>query len=257
MTWSLEPTADMARIVIGVNAECRWSLLVPETICCREGGVMHTHIRGADWTRTPTGWVVHQTFPDERWRSECRLDPVDDGTVELVVIVSNDGPTPMTDAEADFCFACALSPWNTLADDVACSWVNRPFHGARREFNTDWTRRTLVPTGAGLRVVGDINTHFPVPPNRLVRGQNVADFPIILCQSEDRTEVYAAGWEQCTRLFCAIGSCIHTVVGLGTIAPGATAQRRGRFYYRRSDPYTVLARFQRDFGYGAALTQAR
>ena len=126
--------------------------------------------------------------------------------------------------------------------------MNSAFHGVRKERNIDWTKRSFVATEWGLIPVGDIDLHYPVAVNRKVAGKNISDIPVIICQSEDRKEVYAAGWEVCARLFCAMGSCIHTTVWFGTIAPGNEVRRRGRFYYMKTDPYRLLARFQRDFG---------
>lgn len=248
MAMTLHPDPDMGRIVVKLGDERRWSLLTPETVAAREQCFTHCHVRQPNWVQTSDGWILEQSLDDSRLRFECWLAVVDAETLELTFALFNDGAAPVTDAEADFCFSCAGGAWNTQAEHIARSWVNRPFHGPRKEFNTNWTKRSFVPTQAGLRAVGDINVHFPVPPNRAVAGQNIADFPIIMCQSEDRSEVYAAGWDRCCRLFCAIGSCIHTVVWLGTVAPGESTTRRGRFYYMEADPYAVLERFQRDFG---------
>jgi hypothetical protein len=38
---------------------------------------------------------------------------------------------------------------------------------------------------------------------------------------------YAAGWDRCYALYCAIGYCIHTIVNIGDIAPGGKATRTG------------------------------
>jgi len=248
MKLKLIPEKNESHIFIKGEGDKRWSLLVPECVSCREGIAIHCHTIPPEWRRIKGGWEVKQKLE----RPECiyvtRLVALDEEVVELDFKIKNIGEKMMTDTEADFCFACAGAPWSTGPEYVDSSWVNSAFHGPRREFNTDWTKRSFVPTQAGLVPVGDINLHFPVAFNREVAGRNIADIPIILCQSVDRSEVYAAGWQRVSRLYCAVGSCIHTVVWLGTIPAGREVTRRGRFYYMKSDPYRALARFQRDFG---------
>ena len=173
------------------------------------------------------------------------LRALDSQSLELLFTLRNTGGLPMSDCEADFCFACARLAWHRKPEDVARSWVTAAFHGPRREFNTDWTTRSFVATRSGLTAVNDIDVHYPVAANAaLTFGRNVALLPLILCQSVDRTEVYAAGWERCTRLYCAVGSCIHTAAWLGTVLPGRSVTLRGRFYHAATDPYRILARFQ-------------
>lgn len=243
----LTPDPQLGRIEISVDSARRWSVLIPENIAGHGENLMHCHNRRPEWISSERGHSMRQQNEARGFRWQCDVNPSGDEIAELVFQLCNDSETPLVDGEADFCFACAYGAWNTRADAIEKSWTSPPFHGHRRERNNDWTQRSFVPTQAGLKAVGDIDLHYPVSPHHSVAGKNLADMPIILCQSEDRQEVYAAGWERCTRLYCAMGSCIHTVVWLGTIAPGQSVRRRGRFYYMRSDPYQVLARFQKDF----------
>jgi len=242
----LTPDSKLGRIELSADPERRWSMLIPENIAGCGECLMHCHNRPPEWVSIERGWSMRQSDDARGFRWKCDVTVVSGGVAELVFELFNESKAPLTDGEADFCFACAYGAWNTRADAIEKSWTNPPFHGHRKEWNNDWTRRSFVPTQAGLTMVGDINLHFPVSPHHSVAGQNLADLPIILCQSEDRQETYAAGWERCNRLYCAMGSCIHTVVWLGAVGPGKSARRRGRFYCMRSDPYQVLARFQRD-----------
>ena len=243
----LKPDPVEGQITVSVDDERRWSLLVPETISCRELALPECHVIPPNWSETATGRLVTQSFEEARVRYECSIDIIDDGTLELMLTVHNDRDEPMTDTEADFCCACAYCVWNTPADDVDRSWINPPFHGPRKEKNTDWADRSLIATRDGMVAVAEINKHFPVPSNRVVPGKNIADFPFIMCQSEDRTEIFGIGWDRASRLFCAMCSCIHAVAWLGTIPADESCTRRGRFYYAKTDPYQLLARFQRDF----------
>jgi len=249
MKFTLQPVPDIARLFISANADRRWALLTPENIACREFAIMHGHIKPLEWKKIKGGWKICQSFADKGLRHEGVFTPVNDFAVEMKYTFYNDSKKPMTDLQADFCYS-AGGGLSTPATAIDAMRVNTAFSGPIKEYNTDWTRRTVVPTQAGLTVVGDINTYFPLPVNRAcIGGKNMADFPIILCQSTDYQETYAAGWECCASLYCAVGYCIHTQVHIGTVPPGGSITRRGRFYYMQSHAYTVLAQFQRDFGF--------
>jgi hypothetical protein len=223
--------------------------MAPEFMCCREFGVkpgdgdFHEEVR-----RFGTRLRLRQTYAERGIDAECVFRPVDGTSVELKFTVNNLSPAPMTDMVADFCFGCGGGLSTSAATIENRGSINTAFSGPLKERNTDWTRRTLVPTMSGLSVVGDINRYFPVAIHRRMHGgENMVDIPIILCQSADYRETYAAGWECVHALYCAIGYCIHTIVSMGSIPSHGSATRIGRFYYMKDDPYVVLARFQRDF----------
>jgi hypothetical protein len=246
MKFTLESRKDEGRMIIRAGKGYTWSLLTPECIYCREFAEIHVHTRRPRWKKIKGGWKIEHRFPDENLACEGTITPADAHSVELVFTIENQRSRRMTDTVADFCFSVG-GGLSTHPDTIDQSNVNTAFSGPLRERNTDWTRRTLVPTQSGLAVVGDINFHFPVALNRQMAGTNVADLPIILCQSVDYKETYAAGWECCHSLSCAIGYCIHTQVHFGTIPAGESSTRRGRFYYMKADPYKVLQKFQHDF----------
>jgi hypothetical protein len=243
----LTPMLECSRIGIADDGDRRWSMLAPEIVSGWEACYMHCHVARPEWIEIAGGWSVRQTLGDRGLRYQTDLVVIDHEVVDLTFTLFNDGDVSYTDAEADFCFAHNGGAWCTMPEHIPTSWVNSAFHGPRKERNTEWTQRSFVATQWGLKTVGDINVHYAVPSNRQVSGENLADLPIILCQSIDRTQVYAAGWERCSRLYCAMGGCIHTVVWLGTLPPRGAVTRHGRFYYMATDPYQVLARFQRDF----------
>jgi hypothetical protein len=251
MKFTLEPVSNAKqgnRMFVRAGAGKVWSLLAPENIYCREFAITHVHHdKPAQWKRIAGGWKLCQTLADQGIRYEGAFRPRTDGSMEMEYTFTNDSRKPMTELQADFCFSAGGGLW-TYADDIdSMMRANTAFTGPLKERNFDWTRRTVVPTQAGLTVVGDINTYFPVPVNRAcIGGKNVADFPIIFCMSVDYKETYAAGWECCTSLYCAMGYCIHTMAYIGTIPPGGSVTRHGRFYYMKSHAYTVLAKFQRD-----------
>jgi hypothetical protein len=225
----------------------RWSLLTPENICCRDRLASHVHIKPCKWRKAGKGWKISQDLPDVEMRHSTEFVPVDVGTIELVFSLTNAGKTDMLETHANFCFACGWGPWSTGAEAIKQSWVDAAFHGPRKEKNTDWTQRSLVPLTTGLTPVNDINLSFPVAFNRRSAGGNVADFGCIVCQSIDRRETYGAGFERAYSLSCAVNSCVHVDAWLGIVPAGETRKVRGRFYYMKADPYQIIARFQRDF----------
>jgi len=247
MPFRLTPEKRESRLYITAGAGGSWSILAPEAVACREFALTHCHVCKPLWKKIKNGWKLSQKFEKENVSYECTFRPADASSVELLFTLKNLGKRRMTDAQADFCFA-AGGGLATGADAIANMRVNTAFTGPLKERNIEWTSRTLVPTQTGLVVVGDIDTHFPVGVNRSLSGKNVADIPIILCQSVDYKETYAAGWERVYGLYCAVGYCIHTVVEFGDIPGGESCTRRGRFYYMKTDPYRVLEKFQRDFG---------
>jgi len=247
MQFKLEPAKDESRMFISAGKGYTWSLLTPENIYCREFAEIHGHTKRPRWKKIRGGWKIEQSFKDEKLAYEGTIKPADAHSVELIFTIMNQRREQMSEAVADFCFSVG-GGLSTLAGVIDIMRVNTAFSGPVKERNTDWTRRTVVPTQSGLTVVGDINFHFPVAVNKKMWGKNIADLPIILCQSVDYKETYAAGWESVHCLYCAVGYCIHTQVRFGTIPAGGSTTRRGRFYYMKSDPYKVLAKFQRDFG---------
>ena len=247
MLFRLTPTKNESRMIISAGGGRSWSILAPEVIACREFALVHCHVQKPQWKKVKNAWKLSQAFEKEKVSYECSFRPADASSVELIFTLNNLQKGRMTDTQADFCFS-AGGGIATGADAIASMRVNTAFSGPLKERNIEWTSRTVVPTQTGLTVVGDINTHFPVGVNRSLFGKNMADIPIILCQSVDYKETYAAGWERLYSLYCAIGYCIHTVVELGDISAGESCTRRGRFYYMKTDAYRVLEKFQRDFG---------
>lgn len=248
MALVMKPDKNELRMIICEGGCKRWSLLTPEHISCRDRAASGTHIKPNTWRRTKKGWRVSQELPEMDVSHNTEFAAVDRGTIELVYTVTNEGKADMLETEANFCFACAGNPWNTGAEYVKESWVDEAFHGSRKEINTDWTKRSLVPTVGGLRPIGDINVVFPVAFNRRIAGaKNMAEYPLVLCQSVDGKETYAAGFERGSGLECCINSCIHVIAWLGTVEAGRTKKVCGRFYYMKADPYQIVARYQRDF----------
>jgi len=248
MALVMKPHKKELRMFISEGGRRRWSLLTPEQMSCRDRAAEGTHMMPNTWKRTTKGWKVSQELADIEASHSTEFRAVDSGTIELVYTVRNKSKTDMLETEANFCFACAVDPWNTGAEYVKRSWVDEAFHGQRKEINTEWTKRTLVPTVWGLTPIGDINVVFPVAFNRRSAGaKNVAEYALVLCQSVDGKETYAAGFERGSGLECCVNSCIHVIAWLGRVEAGRTKKVRGRFYYMKADPYQIVSRYQRDF----------
>ena len=247
MALTMKPNRKLVQMLVYEGGKKRWSLLTPEGICSRDRVASLVHIKPCTWKKTKRGWKVSQRLAEEEMRHSTEFMRVDAGTIELVFSLTNAGKKDMLETHANFCFACGWGPWNTGAEWIKESWVDEGFHGPRKERNTDWTKRTLVPLVTGLTPVNDINLSFPVTFNRRRGGGNVADFGCIVCRSVDGTETYGAGFERAYSLSCAVNSCIHVAAWLGVVPAGKTRNVRGRFYYMKADPYQILARFQKDF----------
>ena len=249
MPFSFQQNDKSTVIHVSAAPDRVWTLLAPEYINCRGFSSGPCHLRETDRVvQEGISCIIRQKIPELQIKTELLVRAADDVSVELDFSITNESQTAMEDAVADFCFSCG-GGLSTSADAIdKRGIINTAFSGPLKERNKEWTRRTLVPTNTGLTVVGDTNVYFPVAIHRrMVPSQNLVDIPIILCQSADYQETYAAGWECVYALYCAVGYCIHTMVWLGTIPAGQSVLRKGRFYYMKSDPYTVLARFQRDF----------
>ena len=250
------PREDYPTVRIDAGEGRTWGTMAPEFITSKE---VHIFVHpfgvygpGRDTkvkfqkSRTDKGWRYNQDFIEDRFSIECVMSLKDKESIELLCTIENNRKETLRRTIADFCFSHG-SHHDTSLESIRGRTVNTTFSGPIKEANTDWTRRTVVPTQSGLKVVGDKYLYFPVAINRsMLLGQNMVDIPIILCQSVDYTETYAAGWEDLYAVYCAIGSCIHTVVNFGNIEPGEKATRKGWFYYMKKDVYQVLLRFQED-----------
>ena len=250
------PREDYPTIRIDAGEGRTWAIMAPEFITSKE---MHIFVHpygvygpGRDSkvkftkSRTDKGWRSNQDFMEDRVSTECVTSSKDEESVELLCTIENNRKETLRNTIADFCFSHG-SHHETSLESIRGRTVNTTFSGPVKEANTDWTRRTVVPTRSGLKVVGDKNIYFPVAINpNMHLGQNMVNIPIILCQSVDYTETYAAGWEDLYAVYCAIGSCIHTLVDFGNIEPGEKVTRKGWFYYMKKDVYQVLLRFQED-----------
>jgi hypothetical protein len=242
------PREDYPSVSIDAGEGRTWSIMAPEFITSREIHIF-VHPFGVygperdskvkfEKSRTDKGWRSNQDFIEERVSAECVVSLRDKESIELLCTIENNRKETITNTIADFCFSHG---WPTSKK------VNTTFSGPKKEANTDWTRRSVVPTQTGLKVVGDKNLYFPVAINpNMHLGQNMVNIPIILCQSVDYTETYAAGWEDLHAVYCAIGHCIHTLVNFGNIEPGEKVTRKGWFYYMKKDVHQVLKRFQED-----------
>ena len=220
-----------------------WSLLVPECVSSRKGIATHVHIVAPKWTQIENGWEVQLQVDSPKCIYTTRFTTVNEEVVEIVFTIKNTGTEPMTDTEADFCFSCADQPEFSSED-----WYNRAYvHTLDMYVSEDGqteNKGKFIP-------IGQKQLFFPVAvnPRFAIFGNNIADLPIIMCQSLDGKKVYAGGFECCTALVSHVGTCIHAMPWLGTIQPGEKVARRGRFYYMTGDLKDVTKRFCNDFGF--------
>ncbi len=96
--------------------------------------------------------------------------------------------------------------------------------------------QVYVPRGINTNDVNPRPISPVVPANALIG-----------CFSADGKYLLATAWDQTQELFQGVLVCLHSDPRIGGLKPGETKKLRGKVYFLKNDPDTLLKRYQRDF----------